>query len=759
MKRLIYVCAALLLACGAVAAQDKGGLLPYQDRSLTYEQRADDLLGRLTIEEKTGLLMNNSVAVPRLGIKQYNWWSEAAHGVANNEAECFPNPIAMASSFDTDLVLDVFTAVSDEGRVLYRVNKAKGPVQIFQGLTFWTPNINIFRDPRWGRGQETYGEDPYLMGKMAVSVVKGMQGDDDAEVRKAHACVKHYAVHSGPESLRHTFDANVSERDLRETYLPAFKEAVVKGNVEEVMTAYQRFRGIPCGASDYLMNEILRDEWGYKGIITSDCWAVQDFYMEGHHEWVADAAEATAKAIKAGMNTECGNAFVHIPEAVERGLITVEDVDKCLKPLLIDRYILGEMDDIDPWENLPESIVEGPEHKALSRKMAGESIVLLKNDGILPLAKDTRIALVGPNADNEQMMWGNYNATPKNTVTLKEALKEVAPDLVYTRGCGVMGSEFTPKNTRFDGIDLDDEKALERVAASYGLSAGFLRHTIQREKTFREAFQPELDKNAVLAALDGIDVVVFAGGISSRFEGEEMPVELPGFSGGDKTDIALPAVQLELLRTLKDAGKKVIFVNFSGSAIGMEEVKETSSAILQAWYPGDEGGHAIADIIYGDVVPSAKLPVTFYKSIDQLPEFLNYDMKGHTYRFFEGEPSYEFGYGLSYTTFKYFKPRVRGGKLVVKVKNTGKVDATEVVELYVKRNGDAAGPVKTLRGFKRVHIPAGKAVKVKLPLDEETFTWWSEEDQNMVPLKGRYTLMVGTSSADANLKTRQYTYK
>jgi len=553
MKKFLLIISSLAVALPILGAQPEK-VLPYQDKNLTPEERADDLLSRLTLQEKTGLLMNTSVAVPRLGIKAFNWWSEAAHGVANNEAECFPNPIAMASSFDTDLVYDVFTAVSDEGRVLWRQFKGT-PGQLFHGLTFWTPNINIFRDPRWGRGQETYGEDPYLTGRMAVSVVKGMQGDDDADIRKTHACVKHFAVHSGPESLRHSMDVDVSERDLRETYLPGFKVAVEEGNVEEVMTAYQRFRSIPCGANTYLMETILRDEWGFKGIITSDCWAVQDFYMQGHHEWVEDAATASAEAIKAGMNTECGNAFVHVPEAVERGLITEDDVNKSLRALLIDRYRLGEMDDIDPWENLPLSIVEGPEHKALSRKMAGESIVLLKNSGILPLKGGEKIALVGPNADNVEMMWGNYNATPKNTVTLKNALEAKVPDLVYTKGCGIVGAEYAPDpaSSRFGTMPQDiDGIDLESVAASFGLSAEFLERMIKAEKSFRENFSPALDTEDVLKTIEGSDIVVFAGGISSKFEGEQMNVQLPGFSGGDKTNIELPAVQLELIKALKE---------------------------------------------------------------------------------------------------------------------------------------------------------------------------------------------------------------
>ncbi|MBQ9887743.1 MAG: glycoside hydrolase family 3 C-terminal domain-containing protein, partial [Bacteroidales bacterium] len=426
MKKTAILLFALALIAGK--AQAKEELLPYQDKSLPAETRAADLVSRLTIEEKTSLMMHPSAAVPRLGIKAYNWWSEALHGVARNgSATVFPQPIGMAASFDEDLVLQVFTAVSDEARVKHRLARQQGDVKIYQGLTFWTPNINIFRDPRWGRGMETYGEDPFLTAKLGSAVVHGLQGSDDSPVRKLHACAKHYAVHSGPESIRHSFDAQVSERDLRETYLPAFKELVVKAGVEEVMTAYNRFRGEPCGASSYLIDTILRGEWGYKGIITSDCWAVSDFYVQGRHGFSPDAASAAAAAVHAGVDTECGETYRHIPEAVERGLLDVTDIDRNLIRLIADRYRLGEMDGIDPWENLPENIVEGAEHKALSRKMAEESIVLLQNNGILPLKEGQKVALVGPNADDKNMQWGNYNPIPNSTVTLKDALQERVP--------------------------------------------------------------------------------------------------------------------------------------------------------------------------------------------------------------------------------------------------------------------------------------------------------------------------------------------
>ena len=722
MKRLIPI----LMLCTLTAALSAQ---PYKDRSLSPEERAADLVSRLTLDEKVSLSMNQSAAVPALDIKAYNWWNEALHGVGRNgSATVFPQPIGMAASFDEPLVYEVFTAVSDEARVKNRLARESGRVLQYQGVTFWTPNINLFRDPRWGRGMETYGEDPYLTGQLGMAVVRGLQGPSDSPVLKAHACAKHYAVHSGPEWNRHSYDAVISERDLRETYLPAFKDLVVKANVQEVMTAYNRFRGVPCGASDELINKILRGEWGYKGIITSDCGAVDDFFRKNHHGYVPDEAAAAAAAVHAGVDTECGDAYKFIPDAIARGLLDEKDLDRNLIRLFAARYRLGEMDGISLWDHLPASIVEGKEHLALSRKMAQETMVLLQNKGgILPLAANARIALVGPNADDKEMQWGNYNAIPNRTITLYDALKERIPGIKYVRGCGLVGAEYMPKP---DG-DRDQEER-------------------------RKDFLPALDVDAVLGSLKDIDVVIFAGGISPRLEGEEMSVKLPGFKGGDRTDIELPQVQRDLLKALHAAGKKIILVNFSGSAIGLVPETESCDAILQAWYPGEEGGLAITDVLFGDVNPSGKLPVTFYRSVDDLPDFENYDMKGHTYRYFEGQPLFAFGYGLSYTNYKYGKAKVKGHNIVIPVKNTGKVDGTEVVQVYVRRPDDKNGPLKTLRAFRRVFVPAGKTVKVYIPLEDETFLWWSEEKRDMVPLPGKYELLYGGSSDQ--LKSVKYVY-
>ena len=719
MKRIIRTLSLFLafLSLGTIAPQNLRAQV-YADTNKRPEERAADLVSRLTLEEKASLMTYRSAAIERLGIPAYNWWNEALHGVARNgSATVFPEPIGMAASFDDALLYEVFTSVSDEARVKHRLAIAAGESGWYQGLTFWTPNINIFRDPRWGRGMETYGEDPYLTGMMGLAVVRGLQGDSlscarEAEkqglprVLKAHACAKHFAVHSGPEADRHRFDARVSERDLRETYLPAFKDLVTKGDVQEVMVAYNRFRGVPCGASDELINKILRGEWGFKGLITSDCWGINDFYVKGRHEFVETPVEAAAKAVRAGVDTECGSIYKNIPAAVRSGLLDEKEVDTCLKRLIAARIRLGEFDRLPLWNHLPESIVEGPKNHALARRMTRETLVLLKNDGVLPLKKDARVALIGPNADDPEMMWGNYNPVPRTTITLEDALEVRVDGLQYFKAC--------------------------------------------------EAVEPLLPVEQILQQLEGYETVIFAGGISSRLEGEEMHVSVPGFSAGDRTDIELPQVQRDILAALHAAGKKVILVNFSGSAVGLVPETESCNAILQAWYPGQEGGPAIAEVLFGDVNPSGKLPVTFYRNIDQLPAFENYDMKGHTYRYFEGEPLFPFGFGLSYTTFHYGKAHVHGHSLVIPVTNTGKVEGTEVVQLYVRRPDDAAGPRKTLRAFRRVSIPAGKTVKVSFPLTDETFRWWSEQAQDMVPMRGKYELLYGGSSED--LQRLDYTF-
>ena len=702
---------ALALACALPAVAQ----LPYLDKNLSPEERAADLVGRLTLEEKASLMDYNSKAIPRLGIPAYNWWNEALHGVARNGyATMYPMPIGMASSFDPELIEAIFTSVSDEARVKYRIARTveQRDNYWYAGLTFWTPNINIFRDPRWGRGMETYGEDPYLTGQLGMAVVRGLQGDRTDGYLKAQACAKHFAVHSGPESTRHTFDAHVSERDLWETYLAAFKDLVTKAGVDEVMFAYNRFEGYPCGASKKLLQDILRDEWGYKGLIVSDCWAVSDFVGERYHNWVPTRVEAIAAATLAGMDIECGNLTHLLPEAVSKGLLEEKDLDDHVKRLLTVRFALGEMDFESPWDNISESVLCSEEHRLQSLDMARKSLVLLKNNGILPLAKDAKVALVGPNAADSVMMWGNYEGTPVRTITLHDALKARIPDLKYLRGC-------------------PHAAELDTVAA---------------------------DIPSVVAELEGYETVIFAGGITPRLEGEQMDnVKIPGFLGGDRTSIELPAVQKELVKALVDAGKKVIFVNFSGSTIALKDEDKICSAIVQAWYPGQEGGTAVAELLYGEFNPSGKLPLTFYADDSQLKDFSDYDMEGRTYRYLRDTPLYAFGHGLSYTTYKYGRPKMKtkedGTKaVVVKVKNRGSRDGDEIVQLYVSRPDDAEGPVKALRGMKRVSIKAHETVRVTIPLDEETFNWWDSEVGRVVPRQGRYVLQVGGTSADKELK-------
>ena len=708
MKRFLALTAALLLlAASSCSKHDAKGPTP--------EDRARQLIAQMSLEDKTALLRHDADGVAALGIQPYNWWNEALHGVARNgKATTFPQPIGMAASFDKPLLEEVFTAVSDEARVKHRQALAAGESGWYQGVTFWTPNINIFRDPRWGRGMETYGEDPYLTGQLGMAVVCGLQGPADAPVLKAHACAKHFAVHSGPEWNRHSFDAEVSDRDLRETYLPAFKDLVTKANVQEVMVAYNRFRGVPCAASLFLIDTVLRGEWGYQGLVTSDCWAVHDFFMPGRHGYSPDVEHAVAEAVRAGTDLNCGESYRHIPEAVAAGVLDESDLEPALTRLLAARIRLGELDgDNSLWEDLDDDIVEGPEHLALARKMAQESIVLLQNrDGILPLKADARIALIGPNAADREMLWGNYNPIPEQTVTLTDAFRERIPDLVTFPACELV----------------------------------------------REQPLTELEVMSALEMLLDNDIVVFAGGISPRVEGEEMPVDLPGFRGGDRTDIELPAIQRQLLAALHKAGKKIVLVNFSGSAMGLEPETETCDAIVQAWYPGQEGGAALADVLFGDVAPSGKLPVTFYRNIGQVPDYEDYAMKGRTYRYFAGDPLFPFGHGLSYTTFAYGDARVRRGILEVPVTNTGSRDADEVVQLYVRRPADAEGPLKSLRGFRRVTVPAGKTVTVQFPLISETFLSWSPEKGDMAPAKGEWVLYYGGSSADEALKTLNYKY-
>lgn len=844
----------LALFTGLFFTTCKQSQLPFQNPSLSSEQRVDDLLGRLSIEEKTALMMNASEAVPRLGIKKYDWWNEALHGVARNgTATVFPQAIGMAASFNDVLLNQVFTVVSDEARIKNRLAREEGDMKRYTGLTMWTPNINIFRDPRWGRGQETYGEDPYLSGIMGVEVIKGLQGEPQNGIDKLYACAKHFAVHSGPEWNRHSFNAeNILSRDLWETYLPAFKVAVQKANVKQVMCAYNRFEGEPCCGSDRLLVQILREQWGYNGIVLSDCGAIDNFYKKDAHFTQPDSAHASAAAILSGTDLECGRSYNAITTAVKNGLIDEAQIDVSLKRVLMARFDLGEMDGVSPWDSLSDSLINCQAHHNLALKTARESIVLLQNNGVLPLNAKSKVALLGPNADNSQMQWGNYNGTPKHTTTLYEALKKQLPntELVFDEACGITGTTeslikqcsfeehkglsvkfwnnlsqsgemarqlfydsairigkrdsiapdvnlydisakiqavFTPEVSGavdfvfttasevklvVDGKEINLQtipKSLQVASLnvlankSYTVEIDWV-HSKQGEFRFdiQRIVIPDYAK--IKAITKNVDVVIFAGGISAGLEREEANVYAPGFSGGDRTDIELPQVQRDIIASLKAAGKSVILVNFSGSAIGLVPEQKNCVAIIQAWYPGEAGGEAVADVLYGKYNPAGRLPITFYKNVNQLPDFENYDLAGRTYRYMNEEPLFSFGYGLSYTSFEYSQPILKQKEigtddklfLNVQVTNTGAIDGDEVVQVYLRKTNDTQGPVKTLRAFKRVHIPAGKSIDVAFELTSDNLEWWDIETQTMCQHKGEYRLFVGGSSIDSDLKTLDF---
>ena len=665
--------------------------------------------------------MDTSQPVERLGIKKYNWWNEALHGIARNGlATVFPMPIGLAATFDAEAVHDMFVTVSDEARAKNTKAAAEGSYERYEGLTVWTPNINIFRDPRWGRGIETYGEDPYLTATLGVEVVKGLQclGEDE-KYDKMHACAKHFAVHSGPEWNRHTFNAeNIKPRDLYETYLPAFEALVKDAQVKEVMCAYNRFEGDPCCDSDQLLIKILREEWDYQGIVVSDCWAISDFYREENsHKTHQDSASASAAAVLSGTDLECGNSYLSLADGVKRGLIKESDIDVSVKRLLKARYELGEMDDPKEvsWTKIPFSVVASKEHHEQALEMARKTMTLLQNkNNILPLKRGGKtFALVGPNANDSIMQWGNYNGFPSHTITMLEGIqKAIAEDdkLIHVPGCSWVKGESNIPQT--------------------------------------------------LAQVKDADVIIFAGGISPQLEGEEMGVDLPGFRGGDRTDIELPAIQRQLLKALKAAGKKIVLVNYSGSPIGLEPETQSCDAILQAWYPGQAGGQAVAEVLFGDYNPAGRLPVTFYKNVDQLPDFEDYNMTGRTYRYFQGEPLFPFGHGLSYTTFTYGDVQLPASakddetiKICVPVTNSGKMDGDEIVQVYIKKQSDTEGPIKALRAFKRVHIPAGQTIQVELELTPKQLEWWDAETNTMRTQAGKFDIMIGGNSVDLQKQT------
>ena len=855
MKKQLITTLMALFTMG-VGAQN---MLPYQNPNLSAEERADDLISRLTIEEKTALMMDQSPAIERLGIPSFQWWNEALHGVGRNGyTTVFPITMGMAASWDDTLLYRCFDAVSDEARIKNAQAKSKNEMNRYQGLSFWTPNINIFRDPRWGRGQETYGEDPFLTSRMGVAVVNGLQGNKnniDSKYMKLLACAKHYAVHSGPEWNRHSFNIeNLPERDLWETYLPAFKALVEKANVAEVMCAYQRIDGDPCCGNKRYLQRILRDEWGYQGLVVSDCGAIRDFHQKGCHEVSATPSIAAGTAIIAGTDVECGSVYKNIPKALENGELTMDAINKSLKRLLTARIKLGDLDNdnLVEWTKIPHDRLCSKQHNALAYEMAQKSIVLLQNsDNILPLKKDGgRIVVMGPNANDSVMQWGNYSGYPLHTVTILEGIEKKLRgqgSVKYVDGCGhvsntVRESRFanltTPdgkagmeacywNNTKMEGkqaataiyknainlnnggntafaagVELDnfsgrykalfkaqrDEEVTFELEADDGyriiINGDTIRnrfgqaHGVQKwSKTYNvkagEKYDIQIDYiqlfgmahmkfdvftnksksiGDILKEISDAEYVVFAGGISPRLEGEEMKVDAYGFKGGDRTDIQLPQCQRDLIKAISDAGKKVIFVNCSGSAIALVPETSTCQAIMQAWYPGERGGDAVADVLFGDYNPSGKLPVTFYRSVDDLPDFLDYTMKNRTYRYFTGKPLWNFGYGLSYTSFSFGKPSYKNGKITVDVSNTGKLDGDEVVQVYLRHTKDNDGPIKSLRGFKRVSIKAGETKRVEIDMPKENFETWDASTNTMRVIGGEYDIMVGNSSIDADLK-------
>ncbi len=700
-------------------AQEKSNY-PFQNSSLGRSERVDDLLKRLTIEEKVGLMMNNSKAVARLGIPEYNWWNEALHGVARaGIATVFPQAIAMAATFNDTEQLKTFGMISDEARAKNHKALANGIRDIYTGLTFWTPNINIFRDPRWGRGMETYGEDPYLTSCFGVNAVKGLQGDDPGFF-KTLACAKHFAIHSGPEWNRHSFNAHVSDKDLWETYLPAFEALVTKANVQEVMCAYNRLDGEPCCGNGKLLIDILRRKWNYKGLVVSDCGAIGDFYNPGRHETYPNVVSASVAAVLSGTDIECGNCYRSLIDGLKQDLIKVTDLDVSVRRLLQSRFDLGmfDPDSIVKWTSIPYSVVDCQKHKDQALKVARESMTLLKNvNNILPLSKNLKtIAVIGANANDSVMLWANYNGTPSSTTTILKGIRDKMPntEIIYERGCNLVGNETIDFPTLFNKI-----------------------------------------KDA--------DVIIYAGGLSPALEGEEMPVSAEGFRGGDRLKIELPTIQRNMLKALHSLGKPVVFVLSTGSAIGLEGDEPNYDALLNSWYGGQAGGTAVADVLFGDYNPAGRLPVTFYKSTAQLPDYENYDMANRTYRYLKEAPLYPFGFGLSYTKFDYGKVSLsksiikngQGIRVFVNIKNTGKQDGDEVVQLYVRSKKDSTQPIKALKAFKRINIKAGKAQKIALDVPIESFMTFIEQKGEMGIANGEYEIMVGGSSLEKDLQTKK----
>ena len=871
-KRIVNLAVSILLASFSMSASAQTKY-QWQNPSLPIDQRVESLLQMLTPEEKVGLMMNKSISIDRLGIPSYNWWNEACHGVRQGGYTVYPQPIGMAAAFNAQLVYDVFSQVSDEARANWNRTDHNDPklfnvpmgVTYYPGnpeLTFWCPNVNIFRDPRWGRGQETCGEDPYLNAILGVQTVLGMQGNNDRYF-KTHACAKHYAVHSGPEPLRHSMNVEPTNRDLWETYLPAFKALVKKGNVREVMCAYQRFEGKPCCTSDRLLIDILRNKWGYDGIVVTDCDAINNFYNRGQHETHKDPLSASVDAVLNGTDLECGKVFMSLIEGLKKGYIKETDLDGHLRKTLKGRFELGmfDPDELVPWSTIPASNISNEEHDALATQAARESMVLLENNAnVLPLSKSIKtLAVLGPNADDVELLNGNYGGTPTEAHqhSLLEGIKNAVPGakIIYDKACE-LNDEYTtvhhlpdfnggkgalveffnnkelagePAKTDYynelnfstfgawgfaQGVNRDTLSV--RISGQYIANfTGEMKYTLTTDNGYvlkvngevvedskpgagrrgfgfgrrveYKSFPVEAGKtydivieykhgNGQFAMLRGdicerkladftdlakkagqADAIIIIGGISARMEGE----------GGDKQDIELPKVQQMLIKAMHKTGKPVIFVNCSGSAIAFGSVEGEYDALLQAWYAGQGGAKALADVLFGDYNPGGKLPVTFYRSNNDLPDFLDYSMKNRTYRYFTGVPQYAFGYGLSYTTFNVGQGKLskksmkKNGTitLTVPVTNTGKREGTETVQVYVKAIDDAGAPIKALKGFQKLTLKPGETQKAVITLDGEAFEYYDESIDELSVKSGRYQILYGTSSLDADLKSFDFVVK
>ena len=838
----------LFISCANTISESK-------KQPIDFEKKAEALVAEMTLEEKVSQMSHESPAIERLGIPEYNWWNECLHGVGRaGRATVFPQAIGLAATFDRDQMSKISTIISDEARAKHHEFASRGKRGIYQGLTYWTPNINIFRDPRWGRGMETYGEDPYLAGELAVRFIKGLQGDDP-NYFKLVATAKHFAVHSGPEVDRHRFNATPSPQDFLNTYSPHFEKVVKKAGVYSIMCAYNSYNGEPCCGNKSL-SSLLRDDWGFDGYIVSDCWAVRDFYDKGTHEITANKKEASALAVKAGTDLNCGNSYPALVQAVKDGLITESELDISLVRLFVARLRLGLFapeGDVT-YKKIPYDVVDSEKHRLAALETARKSMVLLKNENnTLPLNKNSikKIAVIGSNANDLEVLLGNYNGYPTNPITPLEGLKRKLPnaEVSYAVGSklaeglpvfeampasvlftdsslkvsGLKGEYFDnikckgkPKHTRIDKtIDftwrttppfkdmsydayavrwtgvlsvnktgnyalggeafsamklfLDGKRLItyhnnhhpKKVYKYVTLEAG-KKYTIRFEcvqdntehsimRLLWESPKDNLAKEAIAISKDA-DAIVLCMGISPLLEGEEMKVKVDGFSGGDRVHTKLPKTQTELIKKIQKLGKPTILVLLNGSALSINWENDNIPAIIEAWYPGQAGGTAIADVIFGDYNPAGRLPVTFYKDIKDIPAFSDYKMQGKTYRYFKGEPLYEFGFGLSFTTFNYqnlkMPETINSGEnftLSVDVENTGNFDGEEVIQIYVHHlNADELNPHKTLAGFKRTFFKAGEKKEVRFTIDKEQLTSVNKDGKKVI-LPGEYLISVGSS--------------